>query len=141
MDAAAAAALFPDAGRILETVALEPGLSRHVLARGAGAAPKAGDEVHAHYTGKLADGTVFDSSRKRGKPFVFRVGIGAVISAWDLGFLSMAVGERAILACDAAHGYGAAGAGDVIPPNSPLAFEVELLSVGAPPAGGGCAVA
>jgi FKBP-type peptidyl-prolyl cis-trans isomerase len=65
-----------------------------------------------------------------------------VISAWDVGFLSMRVGERAILSCDAAHGYGAAGAGGVIPPDAPLAFDVELLSVGAPPAGGGgCEVA
>jgi peptidylprolyl isomerase len=138
--------LFPEAGSVLSTTELIPGLSKSVVQAGTGVAgpPTPGTEVYAHYTGKLDDGSVFDSSRTRGKPFVFRIGIGAVINAWDVGIASMKIGERAILSCEAVHGYGAKGAGGVIPPNAKLAFDVELLSVGAPPAGqdsGFCAVA
>lgn len=128
----------------VETVALEAGLKKEITVVGSGASPKTGDEVHAHYTGKLtATGAVFDSSRTRGKAFTFRIGIGQVISGWDVGIASMKVGERAVLTCDPAHGYGARGAGGAIPPNAELAFDVELLSVGAPPAGSesSCAVA
>ena len=123
------------------TVELEPGLTKEVVKLGDGATPSRGDEVHAHYTGKLRDGTVFDSSRSRGKPFIFKVGLGMVISAWDVAFSSMKVGERAVISSDAAHGYGAAGAGGVIPPNAELFFDVELLSVGAPAESGFCVVA
>lgn len=138
--------LFPEAGPVLSTTELLPGLSKSVVLAGNGVAGLcvAGTEVYAHYTGKLDDGSVFDSSRTRGKPFVFRIGIGAVINAWDVGIASMTVGERAIISCEATHGYGASGAGGVIPPNAKLAFDVELLSVGAPPAGqdtGFCTVA
>jgi peptidylprolyl isomerase len=123
---------------VIEHVELEAGLTKTVITRGTGVTPSvAGVEVTAHYTGKLADGTTFDSSRTRGRPFVFRIGIGAVISAWDIGIASMCVGERAIISSDAAHGYGSAGAGGVIPPNASLFFDVELLSVGAAADGGG----
>lgn len=125
----------------LSTVELEPGLTKEIIKAGDGATPTRGDEVHAHYTGKLADGTVFDSSRSRNKTFVFKAGIGSVISAWDIAFLSMKVGERAVISSDAAHGYGSAGAGGVIPPNAQLFFDVELVSVGAAGDSGFCAVA
>jgi FKBP-type peptidyl-prolyl cis-trans isomerase len=125
----------------LSTVELEPGLTKEVIKVGDGATPTRGDEIYAHYTGKLKDGTVFDSSRSRGKPFCCKIGLGMVISAWDIAFLGMKVGERAVISSDAAHGYGTAGAGGVIPPNAELFFDVELISVGAPAEGGFCVVA
>lgn len=123
---------------IIENVEVEAGLTKTIIKRGTGDAPTMGAEVHAHYTGKLADGTTFDSSRTRGRPFVFRIGIGSVIAAWDKGILTMKVGERAIIASDADHAYGSSGAGGVIPPNASLWFDVELISAGASSEGGGC---
>ena len=103
----------------------------------AGAAqPKKGDKLWAHYTGKLEDGSVFDSSvtkphRKKG--FDFTIGAGQVIEAWDIGIGSMKVGEKAELKCHPDLGYGAEGTpGGPIPPNATLIFEVELLSIGKP---------
>ena len=90
--------------------------------------PPNGSQVSAHYTGRLqSDGTKFDSSVDRGKPFSFAVGTGQVIKGWDEGFASMKVGEKAILQCTPSYGYGAAGAGPKIPGNATLEFEVELL--------------
>jgi len=76
---------------VLETVTVSDGLKKEVIKRGAegGARPKQGQMTRAHYTGKLLNGTVFDSSRSRGKPFEFPIGVGAVISGWDLGIASM----------------------------------------------------
>ena len=85
--------------------------------------------MHAHYTGTLTDGTKFDSSRDRGQPFSFVIGKGQVIRAWDEGIASMKVGERAELTCSPDYAYGARGFPPVIPPNSTLIFDVELISV------------
>lgn len=91
--------------------------------------PQVGDEVEAHYTGTLDDGTVFDSSRNRGQVFKFTVGKGQVIKGWDQGFLSMKKGEKALLRCRSDYAYGPSGQG-TIPPNATLTFDVELINFG-----------
>lgn len=91
--------------------------------------PKRGQHVTVHYTGTLTDGKKFDSSRDRGKPFKFKLGIGEVIKAWDEGVAQMSLGQRAKLTCSPDYAYGEKGFGQVIPPNSTLIFDVELLSV------------
>src|SRR4051812_7538560 len=106
-----------------ETVKVE------TLAEGMGRSPAAGDTVIVHYTGWLEDGTKFDSSLDRREPFSFVLGRGQVIKGWDEGVAKMRVGEKARLTIPAALGYGARGAGGVIPPNANLIFEVELLEV------------
>ena len=93
--------------------------------------PKAGDTVTMHYTGTLAkDGSEFDSSRKPGRgPFETQIGVGRVIQGWDQGVPQLSLGERAKLIIPANEGYGARGAGGVIPPNADLIFDVELLAI------------
>jgi NAD-dependent deacetylase sirtuin 2 len=92
--------------------------------------PTAGDKLSMHYTGTLmTDGSKFDSSRDRGAPFEFTIGVGQVITGWDEGVMQMCVGQRANLKIPAAMGYGARGAGAAIPPDADLAFDVELLAV------------
>lgn len=90
---------------------------------------KEGDTITVHYTGKLTDGTKFDSSVDRGTPFSFTVGQGMVIQGWEKGFLGAKVGEKRTLTIPAEMGYGARGAGAVIPPNATLIFDVELISI------------
>ena len=83
--------------------------------------PKKGDKLSMHYVGTLAsDGTKFDSSRDRGKPFNFSIGKGEVIQGWDEGVMEMSLGEKAILHISSDYGYGERGAGGVIPPNANL---------------------
>lgn len=92
--------------------------------------PKVGDELTMHYTGTLvANGSKFDSSVDKGRPFIFKVGIGMVIRGWDEGVPMMSLGEKAILTITSDYGYGERGAGGVIPPNADLKFEVELLAI------------
>ena len=96
---------------------------------GSGEEAKDGNRVGVHYVGTLTDGTKFDSSRDRGDPFTFILGAGEVIKGWDQGVLGMKVGGTRKLTIPPELGYGEAGAGSDIPPNSTLIFEVELLSV------------
>jgi FKBP-type peptidyl-prolyl cis-trans isomerase len=100
------------------------------LVVGEGEEATAGKEVTVHYTGCLANGTKFDSSRDRSQPFSFPLGAGHVIKGWDLGVAGMKVGGSRKLTIPAELGYGARGAGGVIPPNAVLVFDVELLQVG-----------
>ena len=96
---------------------------------GDGALAEAGQRVKVHYTGWLTDGTKFDSSKDRGDPFVFPLGAGHVIKGWDEGVQGMKVGGTRKLTIPPTLGYGARGAGGVIPPNATLVFDVELLGV------------
>eukprot|EP01117_Protostelium_nocturnum_P009281 TRINITY_DN3324_c0_g1_i1.p1 TRINITY_DN3324_c0_g1~~TRINITY_DN3324_c0_g1_i1.p1 ORF type:complete len:151 (-),score=44.12 TRINITY_DN3324_c0_g1_i1:141-593(-) len=91
--------------------------------------PKKGDSVSIHYTGTLLDGSKFDSSRDRGKPFECKIGVGQVIKGWDEGVVQLSVGQRARLTCTPDYAYGERGYPPVIPANSTLIFDVELLSV------------
>lgn len=104
-------------------------LKQEDLVVGSGAEAVAGKTVSVHYTGKLTDGTKFDSSLDRGDPFSFRLGAGQVIKGWDQGVAGMKVGGKRMLTIPPELGYGARGAGGVIPPNATLVFEVELLGV------------
>jgi FKBP-type peptidyl-prolyl cis-trans isomerase len=108
--------------------ATESGLRVQDLEPGTGAEATPGDLVSVHYTGWLPDGTEFDSSRT-GRPFEFTLGRGMVIPGWDEGVAGMREGGRRKLVIPPALGYGAAGAGGVIPPNATLVFDVELLQV------------
>ena len=98
-----------------------------VIGDGAEATP--GRSVRVHYTGWLTDGTKFDSSQDRGQPFDFHLGAGRVIKGWDEGVAGMKVGGKRKLTIPPDLGYGARGAGGVIPPNATLVFDVELLAV------------
>ena len=97
------------------------------IVEGTGASPETGDYVSVHYVGKLTDGTEFDNSHKRGEPITFPIGGGRVIKGWDQGIAMMKVGGKAILTIPPELGYGARGAGNVIPANATLVFEVELV--------------
>jgi FKBP-type peptidyl-prolyl cis-trans isomerase len=99
------------------------------LVVGTGDAAAAGQKVTVHYTGWLTNGTKFDSSKDRNEPFIFGLGKGQVIRGWDDGVQGMKVGGKRKLTIPPAMGYGARGAGGVIPPNATLVFEVELLGV------------
>ncbi len=105
------------------------GLKYVEVKEGTGATPKSGQTVEVHYTGTLEDGTKFDSSRDRGQPFDFKIGLGQVIKGWDEGLSTMKVGGQRQLIIPPELGYGARGAGGVIPPNAILHFDVELLGV------------
>jgi peptidylprolyl isomerase len=105
------------------------GLQYTDVKEGKGATPKEGQVVIVHYTGTLPDGTKFDSSRDRGDPFKFILGAGQVIKGWDEGIATMKVGGQRKLVIPPELGYGAQGAGGVIPPNATLHFDVELIGL------------
>ncbi|MCK4307324.1 FKBP-type peptidyl-prolyl cis-trans isomerase [candidate division WOR-3 bacterium] len=110
-------------------VLMPSGLQYVDMVIGTGASPTIGSRVSVHYTGWLEDGTMFDSSKKRDKPFIFTLGQGQVIKGWDEGVVSMKVGGKRKLIIPSKLGYGEYGAGDAIPPNAILIFEIELLKI------------
>ncbi len=116
-----------------ETVTTETGLKYIDTEAGSGATPEKGQKLSMHYTGWLYEdgkkGAKFDSSVDRGKPFVFPIGVGMVIRGWDEGVSTMKVGGKRTLIIPPQLGYGARGAGGVIPPNATLIFDVELLDI------------
>jgi len=105
------------------------GLQYIVIEEGTGDKPEKGKKVKVHYTGKLEDGTVFDSSVKRGVPIEFTLGVGQVIKGWDEGISDMQPGGKRQLIIPPDLGYGPNGYPPVIPPNSTLIFDVELVEV------------
>lgn len=107
----------------------DSGLEYENTKEGDGAEAKAGQKVSVHYTGTLTDGSKFDSSRDRGRPFEFTLGVGQVIKGWDEGVAGMKVGGQRMLTIPPELGYGSRGASGVIPPNATLIFDVELLGV------------
>ncbi|KAK6902793.1 FK506-binding protein 1 [Kwoniella mangroviensis CBS 8507] len=116
--------------RNFSSTAIKMGVTVETLSQGDGKTfPKPGDQVTIHYVGTLLDGSKFDSSRDRGSPFVCRIGQGQVIKGWDEGVPQLSVGQKAILTCTPDYAYGARGFPPVIPANSTLKFEVELLKV------------
>jgi FKBP-type peptidyl-prolyl cis-trans isomerase len=112
-----------------EEITLKSGLKYKDLDEGSGPAAVSGKTVKVHYTGTLANGKKFDSSRDRDEPFEFRLGEGMVIKGWDEGVAGMRIGGRRLLVIPPDLGYGKRGAGNVIPPGATLYFEVELLGV------------
>jgi len=105
------------------------GMKIEVLKEGSGEAAKSGDLVTVNYVGTLTNGTKFDSSLDRNQPFQFTLGQNRVIQGWELGVAGMKVGEKRKLTIPPELGYGAQGAGSVIPPNATLIFEIDMLSI------------
>ena len=123
-------------GEVLE---IAPGLSATIIKNGYGRVAEAGDFVEVHYTGWLYDdqaadkrGGKFDSSVDRGEKFHFKLGAGQVIKGWDQGVAGMLIGEKRVLTLSPDMGYGSRGAGNVIPPDATLIFEVELFGLEGP---------
>ncbi len=115
--------------KVPDTQKTDSGLQYIVMEEGTGDQAVSGKKVKVHYTGKLEDGTEFDSSIKRGQPIEFTLGVGQVIKGWDEGIALMKVGGKTQMIIPPELGYGAAGAGSVIPPNAVLIFDVELVEV------------
>src|SRR5438132_539352 len=120
---------FQEEGAEGKEVTTKSGLQYVDLAIGTGATAEAGQTVTVHYTGWLENGKKFDSSLDRRQPFSFPLGAGRVIKGWDEGVSGMKVGGKRKLTIPPQLGYGSRGAGNVIPPNATLIFEVELLKV------------
>lgn len=116
-------------GIVGEIVTTKSGLIYVDNVIGDGDSPTKGKQVTVHYTGKLTDGTKFDSSVDRDQPFSFTIGVGQVIKGWDEGVMSMRVGGKRTLTIPPDLAYGDKGAGGVIPPGATLIFDIELLSV------------
>jgi FKBP-type peptidyl-prolyl cis-trans isomerase len=117
------------AGETSAEVTTPSGLKYTDLVQGTGATPQTGQTVTVHYTGTLENGKKFDSSRDRGTPADFRIGVGQVIKGWDEGLMSMKVGGTRKLVIPSALGYGPMGRPPDIPGNATLVFDVELLGV------------
>lgn len=124
-----AGAIPPVSAGAQAPVTTASGLTYQDFVVGTGPSPSTGKTVTVHYTGWLTNGTKFDSSRDRGTPFQFPLGRGGVIAGWDEGVAGMRVGGQRRLTIPPKIGYGASGAGGVIPPNATLIFEVELLAI------------
>ncbi len=107
----------------------ESGLQWVVREEGEGGPPTKGQQISAHYTGYLLDGTKFDSSVDRGQPFSTAIGVGRVIQGWDIAFTDMLIGEKRVLFIPPELGYGSRGAGGLIPPGATLVFDVELIDI------------
>ena len=109
---------------------MDNGLIIENIDTGQGSEAKEYNKITVNYTGKLEDGSIFDSSLKKGRdPLTFTLGVGSVIKGWDLGVKGMKVGGKRKLTIPPELGYGDQGAGNVIPPGATLVFEIELLSV------------
>ncbi len=126
--------LFPSQPQAAgKTMTTDSGLKFEDTQEGTGASPKSGDTCVMHYTGWLYEdgkkGAKFDSSHDRNQPFAFVIGVGQVIKGWDEGVATMKVGGKRTLIIPPELGYGARGAGGVIPPNATLMFDVELLDI------------
>jgi FKBP-type peptidyl-prolyl cis-trans isomerase FkpA len=121
----ASSAAAPSQAAGMETLPSGVGISHTTV--GSGPSPTASDKVKVHYRGTLANGTEFDSSYKRGQPAVFP--LGRVVPCWTQGLQKLKVGGKATLTCPPATAYGSKGVPNVIPPDSTLTFEVELLSI------------
>merc|ERR1711964_742285 len=117
--------------RAFTTSSINMGVEIERIAPGDGKTfPQRGDTVHMHYVGTLlSNGNKFDSSRDRGQPFVTPIGVGRVIKGWDEGVPQLSLGEKAKLICSPDYAYGERGFPPVIPGNSTLVFEVELLKI------------
>ena len=113
----------------MSSITTDSGLIIEELEVGAGETAQSGQYVTVHYTGWLTNGTKFDSSKDRDDPFEFGLGQRQVIAGWDEGVQGMKIGGKRKLTIPPQLGYGARGAGGVIPPNATLVFEVELLAV------------
>ena len=128
-----AAIATPTLAQTVKAMTTPSGLQIIDTKAGTGASPKPGQTCVMHYTGWLyengAKGKKFDSSVDRGEPFEFKIGLRQVIAGWDEGVASMKVGGKRTLIIPAALGYGAQGAGNAIPPNATLMFDVELLGI------------
>jgi FKBP-type peptidyl-prolyl cis-trans isomerase len=99
----------------------------NIVKQGEGPKVPRGTNVKVHYTGRLENGKVFDSSVERREPFTFRLGVGQVIKCWDEGIQKLNVGSEATLTCPPDYAYGRRGAGGAIPPNATLTFDVKVL--------------
>jgi peptidylprolyl isomerase len=114
---------------LTKAITTPSGLKYIDIEEGNGASPTQGQMVTVHYTGTLENGKKFDSSRDRNQPFTFKIGVGQVIKGWDEGVSTMKVGGKRTLIIPPDLGYGSRGAGNVIPPDATLIFDVELLGV------------